>query len=818
MPELKLSPAPSRAAVPAEPSAGVSWCRRALAWWIPILYLLISDSFYLRTYDSAQVKITFVQMGGVALAALWLALIAMEGWKAFDREDLVCLAPFLAYLGVDLLSFLHAPYKGPSVDDFVRYIFYMVVPLIIIREFDQKATSRITKWLIWTTGITVGYGMIQWFDVRYFPSGPGQGLDPFIWRGAFAQRVFSTFGNPNFYADFLVLIFPLLLSQFLKSRAWSLVPLMGALVWNLFFTETKGAWIGFGLMLAAYTIVYAIFFIEGDLKHILKRAGAIALVILMCFGTLVGYYVLKRRSSVGFRVFTWLSTWEMIETHPVLGTGIGSFKVIYPTFRRPQIFHIEGRHNTETDHAEDEYLEEWFDNGILGFGVFLWLVGSTIFIGLRALRELTSSLAQKGSRPPPRAYDLMGYLLAFIGMLTHNFFDVSMRFVSSGVYLGLLSGMVVNLSRGYPLWWLKAKREAAAAPPPPSRKGAVVEAEPASPVAEFLAWPLRIAVAAGLAVLVFKMTNEFADLQGPWSRIVIGGERLQWSISWVVFGGLVAGWALTLGRAAFLGTTLASALVLSSLWPLYYFWGYFKADVNHNIAIFYSKNQQWEKALEHYRLVNRFNPYFIMPYYFTGNVYNDRFNMNKEYHPQWGDKDGVARTDFDRAAEAYAKVREIAPNYVQMHYQVGVLYLKRGEWEAANGGGDAGRDKWWDRALARFQYYKNLDPVFPLTYYQMARIHLARKDYDKAIAAYKEYIDAPLCYGHKGIERHQYIGRHGEDPEAWTNLANAYLLKGDAANALQAYDKALSLDPQYAPALRNRQLLRQRVPVPAAPR
>ena len=821
MPETKSVPTSPRLASARPPSPGVEWCRQALTFWLPVLYFLIADAFYLRTYDSAQIKITLVQMGGVGLAVLWLSLLAQEGWKAFDREDLVTLSPFLAYLAVDLLSFLHAPYKGPSVDDFVRYIFYMSVALITIRELDQAGVTRMTKWLIWTTALCSIYGNVQWADDRFFPGGIGNGVDPFIWRGAFGQRVFSTFGNPNFFANFLVLIFPVLLAQYLKSRSIGLIPLMGSVLWNLYFTETKGSWVGFAIMISLFIVVYAIFFTEGDLRHVLRRAIAIAAVILIGFAGLVGFYVAKRKSSVGFRVFTWLSTWEMIETHPVIGTGIGSFKVVYPTFRRPEIFHIEGKHNTETDHAEDEYLEQWFDNGILGFGVFLWLVGSTIFVGLMALSQLTSSLASKGGRPPPRAYDLLGYLLAFIGMLAHNSFDVSLRFVSSGVFLGLLPGLVVNLSRGYPLWWLKAKREANAAPA--SRQAGAPPADEASPssVGEALGWPLRVLAWAAWAVLAYKMAAEFNDLQGPFNRIVYGGEQLQWVIAWSAFFALALGWAWTLGRAALLGSPLVSLLVLGSVVPTYYFWGYFKADIHHNIAIFYSKNQQWDKALENYETVNRLNPYFIMPYYFEGNVYNDRFNMKPEYHPEWGDKDGLPRTDFDRAVEAYAKVRALAPNYVQMHHQAGVLYLKRGEYAASTEGRPQDRDAWWDKALVRFKMYQHLDPVFPLNYYRMAQIYLARRDYDKAIAVYKEYIDAPLCYGHKGIEEHQFEGKHDQDPEAWTNLANAYFLKGDAEGAKSAYEKALQLDPHFEAARRNLDVLLQRLkavpPMKAAP-
>jgi len=42
---------------------GVFFTRKVIWTWLPLLYLLIADSFYLRTYDSAQIKITLLQMG-----------------------------------------------------------------------------------------------------------------------------------------------------------------------------------------------------------------------------------------------------------------------------------------------------------------------------------------------------------------------------------------------------------------------------------------------------------------------------------------------------------------------------------------------------------------------------------------------------------------------------------------------------------------------------------------------------------------------------------------------------------------------------------
>jgi putative inorganic carbon (HCO3(-)) transporter len=326
---------------------GVSFTRNVLWWWLPILYLLISDTFYLRTYDSAQVKITLLQMGGITLLGLWISLLLLEGRNAFRKEDFVFLAPFFAYLAYTIISFLHAPYKGPSVDDFVRYVIYMVVALIVVREFNDTAIDRLTKILIITAYITIIYGFIQWLDTRFFPhKDVGPGIDPFIWRWAFGTRVFSTYGNPNFFGNFLVLILPIIVVQFLKTRAVYLIPLIVLDLLCLYTTGTKGAWLGFGVSSFIFVVFYFYFFSGIDRRKLFKIM-AIAVIIPLIFIGGVLNYARKSPTSVPFRIATWLSTWEIVETYPLIGTGVGSFKVLYPAYRRPVIFHIEGKHKTE---------------------------------------------------------------------------------------------------------------------------------------------------------------------------------------------------------------------------------------------------------------------------------------------------------------------------------------------------------------------------------------------------------------------------------------------------------------------------------------
>ncbi|MBO5010939.1 MAG: hypothetical protein J6C49_00585, partial [Elusimicrobiaceae bacterium] len=83
----------------------------ALTHGTGILTLLVSVCFFTATYDSAQVKLTLLHMGGVLLLALWAALNIARKTNPFTRERLLFLLPVFAYLGWNTLAFLFFPYK-----------------------------------------------------------------------------------------------------------------------------------------------------------------------------------------------------------------------------------------------------------------------------------------------------------------------------------------------------------------------------------------------------------------------------------------------------------------------------------------------------------------------------------------------------------------------------------------------------------------------------------------------------------------------------------------------------------------------------------
>src|SRR6185312_5629812 len=89
--------------------------------------------------------------------------------------------------------------------------------------------------LLAAVAVATVYGAVQHFDYRFAQGPNASPIDPFVWRQAFSRRIFSTFGNPNFFGNFLVILTPITLALLLKRNS-----------------ERPGALLGFaGLAIAA---------------------------------------------------------------------------------------------------------------------------------------------------------------------------------------------------------------------------------------------------------------------------------------------------------------------------------------------------------------------------------------------------------------------------------------------------------------------------------------------------------------------------------------------------------------------------------------
>ncbi|MFH2069883.1 MAG: O-antigen ligase family protein [Elusimicrobiota bacterium] len=742
--------------------------------FLPVLYFLIAISFYLRTYDSCQIKITLIHIGGTILLTLWLIKLLEEWNTEFFKENLVIIVPVLLILLSNVVSHLRSPLKYASEMELIRKVMYFGIALLVMKEINSEEKIKlIMKWLLFATFVSTFYGIVQILDTRFFPGGMGErGLDPFIWRGAFGNRIFSTFGNPNFYGDFLVIMGPIVLALFIKTRQFFLAVLYLMVVVNVIFTYSKGAWLGFAFGFVSFAILFTLFFSHMQKGWAKKIMGGIVLVVVVVCILGVSFGIRKRLDSVKFRVYTWLSCWEMINVNPVLGTGIGTFYVTYPSWRRPQIFFIEAKHNTESDHPENEYLEVWYDEGIVGFGLFMWLIVFCVSMGWYGLKTFSQAVIPRAGpkgkikqlAEDPRAFYMLGFLSGLIGLLVQNFMCVSLRFVSSGVMLWLVVGLIATLTINNPL---------------PQQSGMFYKNSVKNPIPVFV----RRIIFICLIVVAFFLISKF--------------------------------------RGFFIGDVHHNIAIFHSKrgeWS--------QALQNYNKVT--EKNYGF--IMTHYFMGNVFNDRMHLI-----REYHPEWG-DKETDELWTgiDMGKKGRVDPERSIGQYRDVWTLAPNYVQSHHQAGLVHLKLGEYFKSRNEMDKAMEN-FRKAIYQFEQYHLIDPIFAFNYYRLAYVYLQIGDAKSAEETYwrhlftketlfrpgtdeKEWVSQQLgrpaesvpegCEIHKGIYHSFYpedwgSRRFHEYSETHMNLGNLSYLSNDMKKAEGHYLKAVEYKPDNASAMKN---------------
>ncbi len=717
----------------------VSFLHQALLWTTGWLCLLVSISFFTATYDTAQVKLTLLHSGAVILLALWSTLKLAERKNPFTRKNLPFLLPVLAYLGWNLISFLFSSYKMEAAEEFIRLLMYGVITLMIACEFNRQDIRTLTKFIIAAAGISFAYALLQIID-GFFP-----GADFMPWRGFFTRRVFSTHANPNFFGAFVVFSSCLIGAQYLLTHKKSLLALWAAGILGIFFTESKGAWIAYAVALLCFVGLYTNFFVQGTARKHLKKINIAALCVLLIALAGAGIYASKRFQSVSFRAFTWLSTLEMVQDSPFLGSGPGSFKIIYPAYRRPQIFYIENSHNTETQHAENEYLEQWATTGTVGLAIFLWMIGFIFWCAVRNLKETQTAVVSPDLRE--RNLYLLGYASAFVGLMTHAWVDISIRFASSGLFFAVFCGVILALSQ-----------EENATPAP--------AAEKAAPTG--LLRLMRGILTATAGYGAWQIIRQFYEVTRVLS-VNTFGEGLLLVISWAVLLYCIGGIIFIYLRAAFLSRQLSTSIILTLSVPLLcFFYGLFQANHYYSLGVSLVSKANAEGAIGYFTKAIDLNPFQTEYRQFRANTLATTLQLSHSFSPARGDTDQPSN-DYERALRDFAIVLKRAPNHSLLHQNIGQLYYTMAVRQAKSAANAATKTEYqqlsqsarqnMEQAKRAFNRSLQIDPVNEATYAFLTSIALMERNPQRA----QEWIDA-YRRGPEGVTEPEFLEKHHKNP------------------------------------------------------
>lgn len=232
------------------------------------------------------------------------------------------------------------------------------------------------------------------------------------------RRMYSTLENPNLLGAYAVMIISILTAFFLrerqKKRKWAFAVILFVLLLCLALTYSRGAWLSLAAIVLGLTIFYD------------KRFGflffLIPLVLLFYHGQMVERFLSLfsgEDTSVGLRFALWESTIAMIEEHPLLGVGWGSYYLAYPDYN----FFIQDEH-VLIFHAHNMYLNMLAEVGIIGGAAFLLTFFEQGFLCWKLYRGKASLF----TRTMGLGGLLMVMAIAVIGMSDHVLFGRSISF------------------------------------------------------------------------------------------------------------------------------------------------------------------------------------------------------------------------------------------------------------------------------------------------------------------------------------------------------------------------------------------------------
>lgn len=211
--------------------------------------------------------------------------------------------------------------------------------------------------------MTAFYAFYQYFSGE--PMGSGW-VDP---SSNISVRVFSSFENPNLYAEYLIMIIPLTFARFLsvdqkKKIFYALIGIVQLIA--LLLTFSRGGWLGL-----VFAVGVFILFLKRDLIIKLIPLGIISLFFLP-------NSIMMRIKSIGslsdssnfYRLQIWENSVNIIKDFFVTGVGLG-----FESFRSISSLYIK---DFSPYHAHNTYLELMIEIGALGLILFIWLLGKLL--------------------------------------------------------------------------------------------------------------------------------------------------------------------------------------------------------------------------------------------------------------------------------------------------------------------------------------------------------------------------------------------------------------------------------------------------------
>lgn len=421
-----------------------------------VLYLLTMGLFFLFFAFPIVDYVLRIVLGVPVLSSLWdelvlVGLLGILGWKLFFRdvnfrelEHLPLAKPmFLLVLYAIALIFIDYHYMSIGVEGFrasFQYLFAFFAAYFLVRS--QRDMINLLS-IVVGVGILLGlHGVYQY--IIGVPT-PSHWVDA---GESVRTRAFSIVGSPNVLGGFMALTMPITLGMGLWvmqfGQGWlnryrliglGLIGASGIISLCLLVTFSRGALLALVASLAVVAILFALMY-NRRFIFVVIGLGVVGVGLAYFFAPTVIerlLYVFSpeyfEKSATNGRIARWLNAFDKMRHEPFFGAGLGQYGGAV------------GARHFSTIYVDNYYAKTMAEMGLVGIGLFLWLIGSLIRSGYQAWVSVWKSSYRF------LAAGLFGGLLAVI---LHNGVENIFEVPFMNVLFWLCAGLLLGLPKWQP--------------------------------------------------------------------------------------------------------------------------------------------------------------------------------------------------------------------------------------------------------------------------------------------------------------------------------------------------------------------------------
>ena len=344
-----------------------------LGAFIFIIYIQLTP--VINKYYPGVPSPVFPLLGMLVFLIIWRMVIygdRPDGWK---RASVI-----LVVMAFWLLSVLIADDSVLALAKFQKFTENAVLAFVIVFFIQRPTSLRSIVWALLAAGIlmatiSVFQNLTSTYDNNYWGFGE---WDQSSTAGVTNHRATGSYGNPNAYAQVLVMLVPLALDRFWHEKelrfrllaGWALI----VCILTIIFTYSRNGFI---------TLLFTL-----GLLFVMRRPRVLSLVVVMILAFVVIQFLpisYTERITTLFqfspsnspqqildesfrgRLSENIAAWRMFQDNPLFGVGLDNFQVNYQSYSRQ--IGLDQRRIERT--PASFYLELLSEQGLIGTTVFM---------------------------------------------------------------------------------------------------------------------------------------------------------------------------------------------------------------------------------------------------------------------------------------------------------------------------------------------------------------------------------------------------------------------------------------------------------------